>query len=202
MVDFGPRQRKQSRFTGALVSKQISFGPPTTDFGSVWSSQKHVYYNIFNKQQNCVFCVSAPNRLTKQIVVVFYSMNKAASIYSGPLWHFSPLPQRPLLLSFLVPLRFGPLKKYLILQPQLSRLAISRTRLGGFQNSQEAVAVKSTCQECFLLLGFCNVSSDHAILGTQSKHNCKRSADIRKIKLKQLTSRERMQNLSSLSLKN
>ena len=46
------------------------------------------------------------------------------------------------------------------------------------------------------------MSSNHAILGTQSKHNCKRSADIRKIKLKQLTSRERMQNLSSLSLKN
>ena len=94
MFDFSPRQIwRQSRYSRASVAKQISFGAPTTDFESIWSSR---------------------------------------------------------------------------------------------------------CCEIYML----GVHHACLILGIQSKHNCKRSTDIHKIKLKQITSRDRVQNSSSFSVPN
>ena len=65
---------------------QIGFGPPSTDFGSIWSSQKARKFRHVQKYQKCVLCILTPDHLT--IInyccpTVFYSINKAASISSG-----------------------------------------------------------------------------------------------------------------------
>ena len=44
---------------------EIGFGPPTADFGSIWSSQKARKFYIFKKHQKCVFCILTPHNLIK-----------------------------------------------------------------------------------------------------------------------------------------
>ena len=65
---------------------EISFGSPTADFGSIWSFQKLRKFQ--HVQQNYVFSVLTPNHTKINYCCsthLFYSMLKAASIYSGIL---------------------------------------------------------------------------------------------------------------------
>ena len=72
---------------------EISFGPPSADFGGLFGPpKKRVNFDMFKKHQKCVFSILTPNHLTRIhycCPTVFYSINKAASLSSGI--YFGPL---------------------------------------------------------------------------------------------------------------
>ena len=86
---------------------EIGFGPPSADFGSIWSSQKLVNVYMFKKHQKCILYILTPNHLSSAIssatflVLSFLvlpnvfglglsSLFVPPTIYFGGSWRFGP----------------------------------------------------------------------------------------------------------------
>ena len=98
---------------------EISFGPPSADFGGLFGPpKKRVNFDMFKKHQKCVLCILSPNNLTKInycCPTVFYQIQYEYLIFVlflllgfclSPRVVWSPKPL--LLLSFWVLQLFGP----------------------------------------------------------------------------------------------
>ena len=48
---------------------EIGFGPPTADFGSIWSTQKASKFRHFQKHHKCLFCILTPQSLNQNTLI-------------------------------------------------------------------------------------------------------------------------------------